>query len=166
MWSMSRAARNSRIVVGPPADAHVLAARSLTGLLERLGRRRVNEVERSAAFHLDRRTHVVGEDEGWCVEWWVGTPPAPPGRVLVPSGGSELPGAHDLRANPRSELLHEGVVDAAAPAGLADRLMPPLGREHPLVQPIAGVAERRVAALTFAGAEPVERDREELDASE
>jgi hypothetical protein len=34
------------------------------------------------------------------------------------------------------------------------------------VQPFAGVAERRVVALWFAGAEAVERDGEVVDADE
>jgi hypothetical protein len=50
----------------------------------------------------------------------------------------------------------ECVVEAAAAAGLADPLPPPPGNEHPLVQPFAGVAERCVEALPFAGAETVE----------
>ncbi len=81
-------------------------------------------------------------------------------------GVAELPGAHDLGADPGSELLREGVVDAAAAAGLADHLVPPAGGEHPFVQPLAGVAEVCVAALTFAGAEAVERDGEVVDAGE
>src|SRR5215207_11386494 len=52
---------------GTPADAYVLAARSFAGPLERLGRRSVDEVERGAALHLDRRAWVMGEDEGRCV---------------------------------------------------------------------------------------------------
>ena len=149
---------------GTPADAYVLAARSLAGRLERLGRRRVDEVERRAALHLDRRARVMGEDEDRCVERRVGTPPALPLRVLVPSGRAELPGTHDLGADPGIVLPQEGVVDAAAAAGLADPLAPPPGDEHPFVQPFAGVAERCVEAQTFAGAETIERDGEELDA--
>ena len=84
----------------------------------------------------------------------------------MPSGVTELPGTHDLGADPRTVLLQEGVVDAAGPAGLADHLAPPPGDEHPFVQPFAGVTERCVVALTFAGAEAVERDGEELDAGE
>ena len=84
----------------------------------------------------------------------------------MPSGRAELVGAHDLGADPVSELLHEGVVEAAAAAGLADRLVPPPGLEHPFVQPVAGVPEWRLETLTFAGAETVERDGEELDAGE
>src|SRR5436309_15698816 len=119
---------------GTPADAYVLAARSLAGRLERLGRRSVDEVERRAALHLDRRARVMGEDEGRCVERRVGTPPALPLRVLVPSGRAELPGTHDLGADPRIVQPHEGVVDAAGSAGLAAPLAPPPGDEHPLVQ--------------------------------
>jgi hypothetical protein len=64
---------------------------------------------------------------------------------------AELPGTHDLGADPRIVALDEGVVDAAAPAGL-----PPPGAEHPLVQPVTGVTEMCVAALTLTGAEAVE----------
>jgi hypothetical protein len=67
---------------------------------------------------------------------------------------------------PRSCRRVKGVVDAAAAAGPADPLLPRPGDEHPFVQPFAGMAERRVEALTFAGAETVERDGEELDADE
>src|SRR3954469_11556005 len=48
---------------GTSADAYALAVRGLSGLLERLGGRRVEEVERRAALHLDRRARVMGEDE-------------------------------------------------------------------------------------------------------
>jgi hypothetical protein len=74
---------------------------------------------------------------------------------------AELPGTHDLGPYPRIVLLDEGVVDAAATAGL-----PPPGGEHPFVQPIAGVTEMCVVALTFAGAETIERDGEVVDAYE
>ena len=51
---------------------------------------------------------------------------------------------------------------SAAPAGLADPFVPPARHEHPLVQPLARVAERCLEAEALAGAEAVERDREEL----
>jgi hypothetical protein len=60
----------------------------------------------------------------------------------------------------------ERVVEAAGAPGLADHLAPLPGREHPFVQPSAGVAERCVVAPRFAGAEAVERDREVVDADE
>jgi hypothetical protein len=64
----------------------------------------------------------------------------------MPSGRAELPGTHDLRADPRIVQPHDGVVDAAGPAGLADHLAPSPGGEHPLVQPVAGVTEICVVA--------------------
>src|ERR671925_2039641 len=102
---------------GTPAEAYVLAVRGLAGRFERLRRRSVDEVERRAALHLDRRARVMGEDEDRRVERRVGTPRALPLRVLVPSGVAELPGTHDLGADPRIVLLGEDVVDAAATAG-------------------------------------------------
>ncbi|HEY6891069.1 MAG TPA: hypothetical protein VI300_24915 [Solirubrobacter sp.] len=55
--------------------------------------------------------------------------------------------------------LDEGVVDAAAAAGL-----PPPGGEHPFMQPVPGVAEVQLAALAFTGAVAVEGDREVVNA--
>src|ERR671934_219140 len=66
-----------------PAEAYVLAVRSVAGRLERLRGRSVDEVERRAALHLDRRARVMGEDEDRRVERRVGTPPAPPPPVLL-----------------------------------------------------------------------------------
>jgi hypothetical protein len=77
---------------------------------------------------------------------------------------AELPGAHDLRADAGLEQPREGVIDAAAAAGFLAG--PPSGGEHPLMQPVAGVTEMQVAALTFAGSETVERDREVVDTNE
>src|SRR5262249_61862670 len=142
----------------------VLTARSLAGSLERLGRRSVDEVERRVFLHLDRRARVMSEYEGRRVERRVRTPPALPLRILVPVGRAELPGTHDLGADPRSEQPREGIVDAVGTAGLAVPFVPPPGGQHPLVQPMAGVTERRVEAQTLAGTETVERDGEALNA--
>jgi hypothetical protein len=84
----------------------------------------------------------------------------------VPSGRAELPGAHDLGADPDIVPPRESLVDAAGAASLAGHLVPPPGGEQPFVQAFAGVAERCIEALTFACAETVERDREVLDAGE
>src|SRR5918994_840620 len=48
---------------GASAEAYVLVVRGLAGRLERLGRRRVEKVERRAALHFYRWTRVMGEDE-------------------------------------------------------------------------------------------------------
>src|SRR5436190_9858778 len=107
---------------------------------------------------------MMREDEDRRVERRVGTPPALPLRVIVPSRGPELPGTHDLGADAGGVGLRESVVDTAVTAGLADHLAPPPGGEHPIVQPLAGMAERGVEALRLAAAETVERDGEVLDA--
>src|SRR5688572_9974521 len=132
---------------GTSADAYVLAVRGLAGRLERLGGRRVEEVERRAALHLDRRARVMGEDEDRRVERRVGTPRALPLRVILPSGVPELPGPHDLGADPVIVPLDEGVVYTAAPAG-----PPRPGVEHPRVQPLPGVTEVCLGGLTLTGA--------------
>src|SRR3954466_13786221 len=103
------------------------------------------------------------EDEHRCVERRVGTPRALPLRVLVPSGVAKLSGPHDLRTDLRSEQPQEGVIDAAGATWLAEHLAAPSGGEHPLMQPFAGVTERRVVALTFTGGEPRGRDGDELE---
>ena len=84
----------------------------------------------------------------------------------MPAGIAELPGTHDLGADPLVMQSHQRIVDPAVPAGLTDQLVPPASGEHALVQPVTGVAERLVAAETFAGTESVERDGEELDSGE
>jgi hypothetical protein len=123
------------------------------GGLERLGRGGVEEVERGAALHLDRGPWAVSEHEGRCVERRVRAPPALPVRVVLPAGRAELVGAHDLGADAVTVALGEGVVDAGGSAGI-----PEPGTEHPLVQPLARVAERGIGGLRLAGGESVERD--------
>jgi len=108
----------------------------------------------------------MGEDEDRRVERRVGTPPAFPVRVLVPSGRAELAGAHDLGADAGLEQPQEGVVDASGPAWFARPPAPPARCEHPLVQSLAGMAERFFATQAFAGSEAVERDGKVLDAAE
>src|SRR5688572_2725714 len=151
---------------GAAADAYVLAVRSLAGLLERPGRRGIDEVERRASLHFDGRACVMGEDEDRRMERRVGAPPAFPLWVLVPPRVAELSRAHDLGANSSVVLPHECVVDAAGSARTAAHLVPPPGDKHPFVQPFAGVSHRCFKALTFPGPITVERDGEELDARE
>ena len=84
----------------------------------------------------------------------------------MPSGRTELSGTHDLGADPRIVQPHQRIVDSPAAAGLPEHLVPPPCAEHPLVQTFSGVAEGRLERQPFTGPEPVERDGEELDASE
>ena len=152
--------------VGASSEQHIHAARGSPRLFERGLDPFGDECEGGASLHLQRLTGMMGEHEDRRVERRVVTPPALPRRVVVPPGVAELPRAHDLGPDPRIVEPHEGVVDAAAAAGLADQLVPPPGLEQPLVQPVAGVTEGGLAGQAFAGAEPVERDGEELDAGE
>src|SRR5918995_7047039 len=138
------------------ADTHVLALRARPGLLERLGGRGVEEVERGAALHLDRRAGTMGEDEGRRVERRVGTPPSRPLRVVLPSGRAELAGPHDLGADAGEEALSERVVDAAAPALLAQHLVAVTGGNHPHVKSMTRMTERGFQTLTLARGEAVE----------
>ena len=89
------------------------------------------------------------------VERRIWSPPSAPLRVVLPTRRAELAGAHDLRADAVLVTLGEGVVDAGSAGGV-----PESGRDHPLVEPMPGVAERRLQRQAVTGAEPVERDRE------
>src|SRR5690606_20506780 len=77
---------------------------------------------------------------------------------------AELAPTHDLGAEADPMTFGERVVDADAATGLADHRAPEPGGEHPLVQAFPGVAERLVDGEAVAGPEPVERDREVVDA--
>src|SRR5690349_4624583 len=103
------------------------------------------------------------EHEDRRVERRLVAPPAFPLGILVPPRISVLAGAHDLGANADVVESHEGIVDATAATGLADQLVPPAGREHPFMESLAGVAERRLATQANARAEAIQRDGEELD---
>src|SRR4051812_13686469 len=109
---------------------------------------------------------MVGKDEDRRVERRVVAPPALPSRVVVPARWSELSCPHDLGPDPWIVQPQKGVVDPSAAARFADPLMPPACAEHPFVEALTGVAEWLVATQPLAGTETVERDREELDASQ
>jgi hypothetical protein len=150
-------------------DADVLARGGLPGDLERVRRRRLQEVERRTAVHLQRRPRAMGQDVRRRVERRVVPPPPAPLRVVLPAGRAELAGAHDLRADAVLVALGECVVGAGI-AGRASAIAahaqrrPESGREHPPVEPVAGVTERRFGGQPLAGCESVERDREVVDA--
>jgi hypothetical protein len=59
----------------------------------------------------------------------------------VPSGVAELPGTHDLGADPRIVLPGEGVVDAPATAGCHHRV-DRVATSTPVAQPVPGVQWR------------------------
>ena len=122
-------------------------------------------MERRAALHLQRRARTVGQDVRRRVERRVVTPPPAPLRVVLPARRAELARAHDLRTDPGAVPFGHRVIDTLSAARLAEDFAAgePSG-EQPLVEPMPGVAERRVEGLPLAGGEPVERDREVVDA--
>jgi hypothetical protein len=60
-------------------------------------------------------------------------------------------------------LLSEGIIDATAIC-LRQAGLPPLGVEHPFVEPFPRVTERCIFGLPGTGAEAVERDSEVVNA--
>src|SRR5581483_5486017 len=119
--------------------------------------RGVEEVERRTALHLHRGAWAMGEHERGRVEGRVLAPPPAPLGVVVPARRTELARAHDLGADPRPVTLRHRVVEAFAPTRLAEDLAArETGGEHPLVEPLAGVTERRVERQPLTGGEAVE----------
>ena len=150
------------------ADAHVEVASCVPGEVERRLRAGVDEVEHRAALHLDRRAGVVREHEHRRVERRVRPPPAAPlvvGPDIGPRAGlrAELAAAHDLGTEAMAMALGERVVDPRRSTGTAEHRAPEPGGEHPLVETMAGVTERRLERDAVAGPEPVQRDREVVD---
>ena len=95
-------------------------------------------------------------------------PPAPPlivGADISPRPGlrTELAPAHDLRTEPQLDPFGERMVDTDRATDIANHRSPEAGGEIPLVQAMAGVAERGVERDALAGPEPVQGDREVVD---
>src|SRR6195256_3047375 len=116
-------------------------------------------MEDGAAFHLQRRARMVGQDEDRHMVRWIGAPPALP--LIVRPGSahrSEHVAAHDPGAEILERACREVVVDAGRPAvSTQDVPLEDPGWKEPLVQLFAAAAERLVTALVGAGAEAVGR---------
>ena len=116
------------------------------------------------------------DGRGWCVStntgvWNGGFGPhqprhssSVPTSVHGPVCAPNLPRPMISAPKPIWPALGERVVDTDAPAVLADHRAPEPGGEHPLVQAFPGVAERGVERDAVAGPEPVQGDREVVDA--
>src|SRR5204863_2717397 len=92
--------------------------------------------------------HVVGR---------VLAPPPVPRLVPRPVAATEHPPAHDERAHAAREPLGDVGVGAVRTALQAVLRAPAAGRDDPVVQALAALAERVLGALVGPGAEPVER---------
>src|SRR5215208_576016 len=166
MWSTSPAATKSRMTVAPPpmrTSSPPAASRAAPSASAGDASMKWNVVPPSMSMDGPR---MMGENEHRRVKRRVRAPPALPLRILVPAWRAELPRSHDLGADAGLVLTSEGVVHAAGAPGSAEHRPAPLRRDHPLMQPFAGMAERRVETLPVAGAEAVKRDREVLDTRE
>ena len=104
------------------SDADVLTRGRLPSGVECLRRRGVEEVERRTAVHLQWRARAMGQDVRWRVERRIVAPPSAPLRVVLPTRGAELAGAHDLRADAVLVTLGEGVVDAGSAGSVTTQL--------------------------------------------
>ena len=82
-------------------------------------------------------------------------PPPVPLRVVLPARRAELAVAHDLRTDPGSVPVGHRVIETLGAARLAeDFAAGEPGGEQPLVEPMPGVAERRVECLPSPVANP------------
>src|SRR3954447_17121436 len=114
---------------------------------------------------------MMGEHEDWRMEWRIRSPPAAPLLLRAKSGPrtglrwAELSPAHDLGADAIFVPFGERVVDTHAAAGLTEHRAPEPGGKHPFMQAMPGMPKRLVERETFAGAEPVKRDREAVHAN-
>src|SRR6476619_4797238 len=116
-------------------------------------------MEDGAAFHLQRRPRMVGQDEDRDMVRWIGAPPAFP--LIVRPGSahrSEHVAAHAPGAEIRERTCREVVVYAGHPAvSPLDVPLEGAGWKQPLVQLFAAAAQRLITALVWAGAKAVGR---------
>src|SRR5204862_5656964 len=148
--------------VGAAPKHDVFAAGSLPCLFERGLDSVGDEVERGPSLHLHGITWVMGENEHGVV---VGRVVAPPARPLLVAPGTtadraEHVSAHHARPDVLARFLDYPCALVHLAALLAVGLAPGGQRNHPIVEPLAALAERVLLALVRAGDETVQRDRD------
>src|SRR5204862_5891718 len=121
-----------------------------------------DEVEGRPSLHLHRITRVMGEHEHGVVVGRVVTPPARPLLVApgTTAGRAEHVPAHHAGADVRARFLDYPCALVHLAPLLAVGLAPGGQRYHPVVEPLAALAERVLLALVRAGDETVQRDRD------
>src|SRR5437660_1617371 len=163
----------SRLRLGPLHQLHPGSSRSLVteparglpGATQRFLNSAGDEMKDGPAFHRDRFARVVGQHEHRHVIRRVLAPPAAPPVVRPrPAHGAEHVAAHDIRTDAFPEALGKIVVGARRPARLPVDLAKPARADVPAVQLLTTHAEWVLQSLAGAGAVPVERDREVVDA--
>ena len=159
--STSPARRYSRIVATPPPRRTSRPAAASRAALECRRDAVGDEVERRAAFHLERRARVVGQHEDRHVVRRARAPPALPAVVGPrPAHRAEHVAAEDPGADAVEAARGVILVDAGRAAFAAVHPAERAGREGPFVQRHAADAERVLEALVGAGAVAVDRHRE------
>src|SRR2546426_2147904 len=148
--------------VGASPKHDVFAAGGLPCLFERGLDSVGDEVERGPSLHLHRITRVMGENEHGVV---VGRVVAPPARPLLVAPGTtvdraEHVSAHHAGPDVLARFLDYPCALVHLAALLAVGLAPGSQRTHPVVEPLAALAERVLLALVRAGDETVQRDRD------
>src|SRR5213082_431985 len=149
----------------PAADLDIELARGLTGATERFLDSAGDEMKDGPAFHRDRFARVVRQHEHRYVIRRVLAPPVVPLVVGPrPAHGAEHVSAHDIRTDAFPEALGKIVVGTRRPARLPVHLAKRARADVPAVQLLTTHAEWVLQSLAGAGAVPVERDREVVDA--
>src|SRR5215211_1996400 len=118
--------------------------------------------ERGPSLHLHRITRVMGENEHGVVVWRLVAPPARPLLVApaTTADRAEHVSAHHAGPDVLARFLDYPCALVHLAALLAVGLAPAGQRNHPVVEPLAALAERVLLALVRAGDETVQRDRD------
>src|SRR5437763_1363851 len=150
----------SDVSAAPKPD--VFAAGGLPCLFERGLDSVGDEVERGPSLHLNGITRVMGENEHGVV---VGRVVAPPARPLLVAPGTtadrpEHVSAHHAGPDVLGRLLEYPCALVHLAALLVVGLAPGGQRNHPVVKPLAALAERVLLALVRARDETVHGDRD------
>src|SRR5216110_2280849 len=149
----------------PAADLDIAPPRGLPGATERFLNSTGDEMIDGPALHRDRVARVVRQHEHRHVIRWVLAPPAAPLIVWPsPAHGAEHVSAHDIRTDAFPEALGKIVVGTRRPARFSVYLAKRARADVPAVQLFTTHAEWVLQSLAGAGAVPVERDREVVDA--
>src|SRR5262249_25077097 len=126
---------------GAAADLDVEPAGGRLRLFERF-LHAGDEMEDGAPLHRQRRAPMIGHDEGGRFEWRAVAPPALPGRIAPGAARRrEHVPPEDMRAETVAGADRIVVVETLAAALAADHRLEDPGREQPMVQLLAALAE-------------------------
>src|SRR5438045_2145339 len=149
----------------PAADLDIALARGLPGATERFLNSAGDEMKDGPAFHRDRLARVFRQHKHRRMIGRILPPPTAP--LIVgprPAHGAEHVSTHDVRTDAFPASLGNIVVGTRRPARFPVHLAKRTRADEPVVQLLTTHAEWLLQSLAGAGAVPVERDREVVDA--